>query len=347
MVESKKVKETSTFKLKTMERRKLGASELKVSVVCLGTWAFGNDSWWGYQNDKDSFEVLEQALNSGINLIDTAPVYGRGHSERVIGAFNKKRKLRDKMILATKLGLRWEGRKMLHDLSRNRMLAELDESRKRLDTDYFDLYQVHWPDPDTSIRATAELMYDFYKKGLIKAVGVSNYSVEQMEEFMRYCPIHSLQPFYNMFVRDIECDIIPYCSKKSIGILTYAPLHSGLLTGKFFLDGAKVPNDINRKIKKKDLEEPNFSINKEALLKLKLLADKYSKTLTQLAINWNYNQKGITSCIVGTRKSAQLEDNCGGAGWKISRDDLEKIDSILKERKSKIVGAGIAPDRKL
>jgi aryl-alcohol dehydrogenase-like predicted oxidoreductase len=319
-----------------MEHRRLGTSELEVSVICLGTWAFGNDNWWGYQSDKDSLEVLEQALNGGINFIDTAPVYGRGHSEKVIGSFNKKRKLRDKMILATKLGLRWEGRKILHDLSRNRMLAELDESRKRLNTDYFDLYQVHWPDPDIPIRATAELMYDFYKKGIIKAVGVSNYSVEQMKEFMRYCPIHSLQPFYNMFVRDIEQGIIPYCIEKSIGIITYAPLHSGLLTGKFFLDGVKVPNDINRMTKKKDLEEPHFSINKEALLELKRIADKYVKTLAQLAINWNYNQKGITSCIVGTRKFSQLEDNCGGAGWKLSGTDKEKIEHVLGERLVKI-----------
>ncbi len=319
-----------------MQYRKLGTSELSVSVICLGTWAFGNDSWWGYQDDKDSLAVLGESLKRGINFIDTAPVYGRGHSEQIIGKFLKSTKNRERVILATKLGLRWKDRSILHDLSRARMLQELDDSRRSLETDYFDLYQVHWPDPDTPIRLTAEVLYDFYKKGIIKAVGVSNYSVEQMEEFMKYCPIHSCQPFYNMFMRDIEVDIVPFCVENSIGIITYAPLHSGLLTGKFFIDSVKVPNDINRKTKKKDLQEPLFSTNKDTLLQLKKIADKYQKTLAQLALNWNYNQKGITSSIAGTRKLEQLIDNCGAAGWKLSNQDMEKINSILQERQDKI-----------
>ena len=319
-----------------MEYRNIGASKIHVSVICLGTWAFGNDSWWGYQDDKDSLAVLEEALSRGINFIDTAPVYGRGHSEEVIGTFLKKTKLRDKLVIATKLGLRWQARSILHDLSKKRMLSELDDSRQRLGIDYIDLYQVHWPDPATPISITAELMYDFYKKGLIKAIGVSNYSVEQMREFSKYCPIHSCQPFYNMFMRDIEKEVVPFCVENSIGIMAYAPLHSGLLTGKFFIDGVKVPDDINRKTKKKDLEEPRFSINKETLLKLKQIADRYSKALAQLVLNWNYSQKGITSAIAGTRKVSQLIDNCGAAGWQISDEDLESIDDILKEREAKI-----------
>ena len=336
MKESKKAKEIFISKPQSMEYRKLGTSGLSVSVICLGTWAFGNDSWWGYQSDKDSFAVLDESLKRGINFLDTAPVYGRGHSERVIGSFIKKTKTREKVILATKLGLRWEARNILHDLSRERMLKEFDESRKRLGTDYFDLYQVHWPDPDTPIGATAEVMYNFYKKGIIKAVGVSNYSVEQMQEFIKYCPIHSCQPFYNMFMRDIEGKVIPYCLDNSIGIITYAPLHSGLLTGKFFLDGVKVPDDINRKTKKRDLQEPFFSVNKDTLVKLKQIADKYQKTLAQLALNWNYSQKGITSTIAGTRKLTQLIDNCAGAGWKISDTDQDKIKYILDQRLERI-----------
>ena len=339
MKEQKKAKETSISKPQNMQYRSLGTSGLSVSVICLGTWAFGNDSWWGYQNDKDSLAVLDESLKRGINFIDTAPVYGRGHSENVISTFFKKTKARDKLIIATKLGLRWKGRNILHDLSKARMLEELDDSRLRLGTDYFDLYQVHWPDPDTPIRVTAEVMYDFYKKGIIKAVGVSNYSVEQMKEFKKYCPLHSCQPFYNMFRRDIEADIVPFCIDNSIGIITYAPLHSGLLTGKFFIDGKKVPDDINRKTKKKDLEEPAFSINKDTLSKLKKIADKYRKTLTQLVLNWNYNQKGITSSIAGTRRLTQLIDNCGAAGWQVQEEDMEEINNILEERKNKIACA--------
>lgn len=319
-----------------MKYRKLGSSSLEVSVICLGTWAFGGDKWWGHQEDKDSLAVLKASIEKGINFIDTAPVYGRGHSEEVIGSFISQNKLRERIILATKAGLRWEGRSIFHDLSKKRMMEEVDASRRRLKTDYFDLYQVHFPDPDTPIGQTAELMYKLYREGIIKAVGVSNYSLVQINEFRKYSPLHSLQPPYSMFDRKIEEDIIPCCIENSIGIITYAPLYSGLLTGKFFLDETKVPNDINRKMKKEDLEEPRFSINKDALSKFKKIADKYKKTLPQLVLNWNYNQGGITSAIAGTRKLLQLYDNLGSVGWKIPGEDLRTIEDILREREDKL-----------
>ena len=319
-----------------MEYRKIENSDLELSVLSLGTWAFGGGEWWGKQEDRDSVETLELALNRGLTTIDTAPVYGWGRSERVIGAFIKKRKIREKVVLATKLGLSRQGSQILHNLKKQRMLQELDESRQRLQTDYFDLYQVHWPDPDIPIGETAEVMHDFYQKGFIKAVGVSNYSVEQMQEFMKYCPLHSCQPQYSMFVRDIEKDIVPFCSDKKIAVITYAPLYSGILTGKFFFGDAKIPDDINRKMKRKDLEEPRFSINKETLTKLRKIASSYGRTLAQLVINWNFNQRGITSAIVGARKISQLEDNLGSVDWQISEEDLKAIEDILAERLEKI-----------
>ena len=182
-----------------MEYRRISKVNIEISVLGLGTWAFGGDAWWGPQKDVDSLSVLEKAINEGINLIDTAPVYGKGHSEELIGKFLKKKRLRDKVIIATKLGLSWKNGRIYRDLSRKRMLEEIDESRRRLQTDYIDIYQVHWPDPNTPIAETATVMYEFYKKGLIRAIGVSNYSVEQMQEFMKYSPLHTLQPPYNMF----------------------------------------------------------------------------------------------------------------------------------------------------
>ena len=284
-----------------MEYKILGKSQLNVSKIILGTWAFGGDTWWGKQDDKDSSETLQGAIDHGINTIDTAPVYGRGRSERIIGAFLRKRNLRQKVILATKTGLSWQGHKILHNLSKKRMLEEIDESRRRLETDYFDLYQVHWPDPGTPVGGTAETMYKFYQTGIIKAIGVSNYSVEQMEEFRKYCPLHSLQPPYSMFDRKIEKDIVPFCMENNIAIITYAPLYSGILTGKFFFDNIPVPDDTNRKMKKKDFQEPRLSINKATLSQLKAIASQYKKTLTHLVINWNFSQKGITSSIAGMR----------------------------------------------
>lgn len=319
-----------------MDYRKLGNSDIKVPPMSLGTWVFGGDHWWGKQADRDSVEVMEAAIRSGINTFDTAPIYGRGRSEKIIGDFIRKRKIREKIVLATKLGLEWQGSKILHNLTKKRMLKELDDSRQRLSTDYFDLYQVHWPDPATPIAQTAELMHSFFQKGTIKAIGVSNYSLEQLREFMKYSPLHSLQPQYSCFERGIEEEIIPFCIQNNVSIITYAPLYSGILTGKFFFEGIKVPNDTNRDLKKKDLEEPGCSINKEALSRLKDIAANYQKTLAQLVINWNFSQNGITSTIVGTRNLSQFKDNLGACNWQISRDDMDKIDKILKERLTRI-----------
>ncbi len=319
-----------------MEYRKITGIDSSLSVICLGTWAFGGDNWWGKQEDRDSTAVLAAAIERGVNFIDTAPIYGKGRSERVIGGFINKRQLREKLVLATKVGLAWDGPTILHNLKRKRMLEEVDQSRQRLKTDYFDLYQVHWPDPDTPIGETAETMYGLYQQGIIKSIGVSNYSVEKMREFMRYCPLHSLQPPYSMFNRKIEEAIVPFCGENKIAIITYAPLYSGLLTGKFFFGQVPVPDDTNRKMKRADLEEPRFTINKMTLENLNSIAAGYKKTLAELVINWNFSQRGITAAIVGMRNLSQVEDNLGSVGWKISDTDMQAIDRILQERENKI-----------
>ena len=313
-----------------MEQRQLGKSELNITVLGLGTWAFGGDIWWGHQEDKNSIDTLYEAIDLGINFIDTAPIYGKGRSEKVIGRALKEKGLRENVILATKAGLSWKGPLILHNLKKKRILEELDASLKRLQVDTIDLYQVHWPDPHTPIRETAETIRGLYEKGKIRAIGVSNYSIDQIKEFMEYCPLHSLQPPYNMFRREIEKDILPFCIEHNIGIIAYAPLHSGLLTGKFFF-GEKIPKDRIRNINP-DLKEKNFEINKKVIIKLKDIASKYNKTLSQLALNWVSSRSGITSAIVGSRKTSQIEENIGGAEWKLTKEDKELIEIILKER---------------
>ncbi|MCK5707318.1 MAG: aldo/keto reductase [Candidatus Aureabacteria bacterium] len=319
-----------------MKYKKLSNTDINISVIGLGTWSFGNDKWWGHQEDKKSLQVLEKAVSEGINLIDTAPMYGRGHSEEVIGTFLKKENYREKVVLATKLGLSWNGRKIFHDLKKDTMLKELDLSRKRLHTDYFDLYQVHWHDPETPIEKTATVMKEFYEKGIIKAIGVSNYSVQQMKEFMKYSPLHSLQPHYNMFIRDIEKGTVPFCIENNISILSYSPLHAGILTGKFFFDNVPTPKDIVRYHHTIDLEEPRLSINKDALFKIKEIAEKYCYTLSQLVIYWTFNQKGITAALVGARNNDQLYCNAKSASIDIDKDDINKINSILNKREQNI-----------
>jgi len=313
-----------------MEYRKLGSSNLSVSCLALGTWAFGGDKWWGTQKDQDSLSTLYKAIELGVNFIDTAPVYGRGRSEEIIGKALKKKNLRDKVLLATKVGLPWEGRNIRHDLSKKSIFKEFEDSLKRLKVEVIDLYQVHWPDLETPIQETAEAMRTLYEKGRIKAIGVSNYSVEEMKEFMKHSPLHCLQPPYNMFRREIESQILPSCLQNNIGVIVYTPLHSGVLTGKFFF-GEKIPSDKIRSINP-DLKEEKIQITREILSKLKDIASGYGKTLTELALNWVISKKGITSAIAGARKASQIEQNAGAVGWNISEEDQEKIEELLNEK---------------
>ncbi|MDD5439863.1 MAG: aldo/keto reductase [Candidatus Omnitrophica bacterium] len=315
-----------------MDYRKIHNTELEISAIGLGTWAFGSDGWWGYQDDRKSRDVLAEAVGRGVNLIDTAPIYGRGHSEEIIGDVLAKHGMRKDVVLATKLGLNWDGKRVFHDLKPKRMREELALSLKRLRTDYIDIYQVHWPDPDTPVEDSAGVMREFFDEGVIKAVGVSNFSVRQMREFMEHCPLHALQPPYNMFRREIEDEVLPFCIEHKIACLVYQPLHAGILTGKFFFDGATIPNDINRK-NHPDLKEPLYSLNKEILAKMKDIARKYDKTLTQLVINWTSLQAGVTSVLVGARNYDQVDENIESVGWTIEQKDLDAIYALLDIRK--------------
>ncbi len=320
-----------------MQYRKLGNSNIRVTTLALGTWAFGGDRWWGKQNDLDSQKTLYRAIELGINFIDTAPIYGNGHSETVVGEALKKEGLRDKVVLATKAGLRWRGsnpEESFHNLKRESILREAEDSLKRLKTEVIDLYQAHFPDSSTPIAETAQTLDKLYQQGKVKAVGVSNFSVEQMREFMKFCPLHSLQPRYSMFRREIESEILPFCIKNNIAVIAYSPLDNAVLTGKFFF-GEKVPQDKVRSINY-GLEGENFRINKEAAVKLKEIAAKYKKSLAQLALNWAVARRGLTCAIVGARNPAQIEENTGAAGWEIAKEDAQNIESILRKREERI-----------
>lgn len=320
-----------------MEYRQLGNSNIKVTTLALGTWAFGGDRWWGKQKDLDSQETICRAIELGINFIDTAPIYGNGYSEKVVGEVLKKEGLRDKVVLATKAGLRWEypeSETSFFNLKRESILKEVEDSLRRLKTEVIDLYQAHFPDPSTPIEETAETLYKLYQQGKIRTIGVSNFSVGQMQEFMKSSPLHSLQPRYSMFRREIESETLPFCIKNNIAVIAYSPLDSGVLTGKFFF-GEKIPQDKVRSINY-DLKEENFALNKEVIIKLKEIASKYKKNLAQLALNWVIVQKGLTCAIVGARNPSQIEENTGSAGWEMNKEDMEPIESILKEREERI-----------
>jgi aryl-alcohol dehydrogenase-like predicted oxidoreductase len=220
-------------------------TSLEVSRVAIGTWAIGG--WmWGGTDEAESIATIRAAVEHGINVIDTAPVYGFGRSEEIVGKAIADGHLRSRVFIATKVGLEWEGGRVFRNASRARILQEVEDSLRRLRTDHIDIYQVHWPDPLVTIEETAEAMHTLFEQGKIRAIGVSNFSVGQMERFRRVAPLHVLQPPYNLFERGIEADILPYCRKNKIATFGYGALCRGLLSGRMRPDTKFDGDDLRR-----------------------------------------------------------------------------------------------------
>src|ERR1700730_5210573 len=214
-----------------MELTAIPGTSLKVSPVAIGTWAIGG--WmWGGTDEAESIATIRSAFEHGINIVDTAPVYGFGRSEEIVGKAIAERRWRSDVLIATKAGLQWDRGKVSRNASRARILQEIEDSLRRLRTDYIDIYQVHWPDPLVTIEETAEAMQTLFNQGKIRAIGVSNFSVAQIERFRRVTKLHVVQPPYNLFERKIEKELLPYCRESRVATLTYGALCRGLLSGK-------------------------------------------------------------------------------------------------------------------
>ena len=309
-----------------MEYRKL--DNLKISAIGYGAWGIGGAPFWSNEGDSKSIESIKISYESGINFFDTAPVYGFGHSEKLIGkALNS---VRDKIILATKCGLRW-GKESLgslrKDASRKSILEEIDQSLKRLNTEWIDIYQVHWPDLQTSQKETMETLLEIQAQGKIRYIGVSNYSVEQIKESSRYGKIISLQPEYSLLAREIEKDIVPVCLEKKIGIIAYSPLASGVLTGKYGRD-TKFKDWRSKGIIGTFTGE-GFLKNINKVKRLKEIAKEEGKTCGQIAINWVLRQPGLTTALVGVKNAGQVEENIKAIGWQPSKENCKKIEEIF------------------
>lgn len=215
-------RQAEAFKM-NMELADISGTSLRVSRIAIGTWAIGG--WmWGGTDEAESVSTIRAALEHGINVVDTAPVYGFGRSEEIVGKAIAEGRLRSRVLIATKVGLEWRDGKIFRNSSRDRINHEIEQSLQRLRTDHVDVYQVHWPDPLAAIEETAEAMHTLYKEGKIRAIGVSNFSIDQVEQFRRVAPIHVLQPPYNLFERDIEAAILPYCHKNKIATFGYGAL---------------------------------------------------------------------------------------------------------------------------
>lgn len=318
-----------------IELAKIAGTLLKVPRIALGTWAIGG--WmWGGTDEQESVATIRAALEQGITLVDTAPVYGFGRSEEIVGKAIAEASLRSRAIIATKVGLEWQDGKIFRNSSRARIMCEAEDSLRRLRTDHIDIYQVHWPDPLVPIGETAGAMHDLYKQGKIGAIGVSNFSVEQMEQFRGVAPLHVLQPPYNLFERAIEADILPYCRKNDIATLGYGALCRGLLSGKMRPDTTFTGDDLRKSDPK--FQNPRFAQYLTAVQRLDRLAqDRYGKRVIHLAVRWVLDQ-GVTTALWGARHPGQLQPASDVMGWSLDACDMTEINRILHETITDPVG---------
>ena len=319
-----------------MEFVSISATSLTASRIGLGTWAMGG--WmWGGSDEEESVRTIRAALDKGINLIDTAPAYGFGHSEEIVGRAIAESGNREQVVLSTKVGLEWRDGNVFRNSARERILGEIEDSLRRLRTDYIDIYHVHWPDPLVPIEDTAETMAQLYRQGKIRAIGVSNYSPQEMERFRTVAPLHVDQPPYNLFEREIEKEVLPFALHNGISTLTYGSLCRGLLSGRMKPDTQFAGDDL-RKVDPK-FQPPRFAQYLQAVERLDRFAqENYGKRVLDLAIRWTLDQPGVSVALWGARNPGQLAPADSAVGWKLGADALRTIDQIVSETITDPVG---------
>lgn len=310
-----------------METTKLRDVPIPASRVGLGTWAMGGTQWGGTDDDA-SVRTIHAAIDRGINVIDTAPAYGGGHSEEVVGRAVAEKGGRDKVVIATKLGLEPHGDGLYRNSSRARIMTEVEESLARLKTDYIDLYQVHWPDPRTPYEETAKALLELKQAGKIRAIGVSNYSIEAMERFSKVTPLSTAQPPLNLFERESQEAVLPWCASHGVGALTYGALCRGLLTG--MIDkSTKFTGDDLRKTDPKFLP-PRFEQYLEAVNLLERYAEeRFGKSMLAFAVRWVLDQRGVSIALWGARHAAELDPLDEVMGWKLDPEAQAYVNETI------------------
>ena len=313
-----------------MDTRTLGNSDLQITPVGYGAWAIGGSGWqfaWGSQDDNDSIAAIHRALELGVNWIDTAAVYGLGHSEEVVA-----RALRSwsgpQPYVFTKCGLRWDRRGGVQKvLSKHSIRNEVEDSLRRLRVDVIDLYQIHWPpDPDSPLLEEGwSTLADLKRVGKVRWIGVSNFNVDQLQRAQSIAPVTSLQPPYSLVHREVEGEILPYCQREGIGVIVYSPMASGLLTGAMTRERiAKLPNDDWRK-KHADFNEPNLSRNLALVDHLRQIGQRHDRSAGEVAIAWTLQNPAVTGAIVGARNAKQAEGVMRAGDLKLSGEEILEI----------------------
>jgi len=317
--------------------RNLGNTDLELTTVGLGTWAMGGP-WqfgWGPQDDDEAGASILTAIETGINWIDTAPAYGLGHSEELVG--KALRQMSEKPLIATKCGLLWNKKKeKINYLKRESIRDECHASLKRLGIEVIDLYQMHRPDPDEDIEEAWEEMARLSAEGKVRYLGVSNFNVEQIKRVRKIHPVASLQPPYSMLRRGVEDELLDYCARNNIGVVSYSPMQRGLLTGKFSAERlAGLPLDDHRR-RNPDFQEPRFSAALELVEHLKEIAASNGRTCAQLAISWVLRRPEVTAAIVGARNPWQITETAPASDWDLGNDDIGEIEQLLNKYQAKI-----------
>ena len=314
-----------------MQTRRLGNSDLEITPIGIGAWAMGGGDWafsWGRQEDDKSMAAIHTALDAGVNWIDTAPVYGLGHSEEVVGKALAGRAHRP--YIFTKCSLVWnDQREIGHSLKAASVRRELEASLRRLRVDAIDLYQIHWPDPDPEIEEGWQTLTQFQKEGKVRYIGVSNFNVVQMKRVELIAPITSLQPNYNIVTRDIEKDLLPFCRERHIGVIVYSPMKSGLLTGKMTRERiASLPPDDFRP-KTASFQEPLLSRNLGVVEVLRGIGERHGRTPGEIAIAWTLRDPVVTAAIVGMRSAEQAKQIVRSAEFRLTPNEILEIENYL------------------
>lgn len=313
-----------------METRQLGVSDLWITPVGLGTWALGGPNWefgWGAQDDAESVATVHRAIDLGMNWIDTAAVYGLGRSEEVIGRALKG--ISQRPYIFTKCSLVWdEQRKVGNSLKKASVKREAEASLRRLQVETIDLYQIHWPDPESEIEEGWQALVELQREGKIRHLGVSNFSVAQMKRVKKIAPITSLQPPYSLLDREIEREILPFTQRNHIGVIAYSPMASGLLTGKMTRERvAALPKDDWRR-RNEWFTEPHLSRNLYLVETLREIGARHGRMAGEVAIAWTLRRPEVTGAIVGARRPEQLDSVIGAGVFRLTPEEIAEIDAV-------------------
>lgn len=315
-----------------MQTRRLGNSDMDITPIGIGAWAMGGGGWefgWGPQADADSLAAIQEALDRGINWIDTAAVYGLGRSEQVVGRALKSRAKRP--FVFTKCSMVWNDfGEIGHSLKAASIRREVENSLSRLDIDVIDLYQVHWPDPDADIEEGWTEMARLQEEGKVRYIGVSNFNVRQMKRAQRIAPITSLQPPYSLLARDVEEEVLPYALRNNVGVIVYSPMYSGLLSGA--MTRARIeqfPADDWRR-RNPNFQEPLLSRNLRLVQLLREIGDRYGRTPGEVAIAWTLHNFAVTAAIVGIRTREQVQGIIGAGEFRLDVLEAAQIDLALR-----------------